>query len=146
MCAASLAVKIGVLHLLTARERLLTGEFAQKQDGNHWLGGILRMALVCVKGSGFGGSAFIERAERAAKGCAENEPFFLALATSAALTQAVPADMGATLLQVYTAARYGHTVSYLLGEKINTTFRTVSFVTGLGATFVLAGMVLVSKK
>ena len=111
-----------------------------KQDNNHWLGGILAVVLGCVEGTGLGGPAFIERAERTAKGCAENEPFFLAVATSAALTQAVPAALGTTLLQVYTVARYGHTVAYLLGEKVNTVFRTTTFVTGLGATFVLAGM------
>lgn len=146
VCAASLAIKIGVLHLLTARERLLTGRFAQEQDANHWYGGLLLILLGCVKGTELGGDAFIQRAERTAKANAENEPFFLALATIAGLTQAVPTATATTLVQVYTAARYGHTVSYLCGEKLNTAFRTTTFVTGLGATFVLAGMSLVNKK
>jgi len=138
--AACLAVKISVLHLLTARERLITGQYVQKQDNQHLFGSILKVIMGCVEGYGCGGAAFIERAERTAKGCAENEPFFLALATTAGLANAIPATLGATLLQVYTACRCGHTLSYLMGEKLNTAFRTTTFIGGMGVTFVMAGL------
>lgn len=144
-CAACCAVKIGVVHLLTARERLISSQFVQKQDNDHLFGGLLVIVLGCMEGSGFGGSAFIERSERAAKNCAENEPFFLALATAAGIGNAIPVALGATLINVYTAARCGYTVSYLLGEKLNTAFRTTTFIGGLGATFVMAGFGLQSS-
>ena len=74
--ACCLALKMGVLHLLTVRERLLTDQYVQKQDDQHWLGPILKIAMGCVQGTGLGGQAFIDRCERMGKNCAENEPFF----------------------------------------------------------------------
>lgn len=140
LSSACLAVKIGIVHLLTARERLISGNFAQKQDAQHWFWKLLQVILVCIEGTGFGGAAFIERAERSAKGAAENEPFFLALATTVGLTNAVPASLGVTLINVYTASRCGRTISFLMGEKLNTAFRTTSFIGGLASTFAMAGL------
>eukprot|EP00429_Kryptoperidinium_foliaceum_P008961 CAMPEP_0176013386 /NCGR_PEP_ID=MMETSP0120_2-20121206/6281_1 /TAXON_ID=160619 /ORGANISM="Kryptoperidinium foliaceum, Strain CCMP 1326" /LENGTH=141 /DNA_ID=CAMNT_0017346295 /DNA_START=23 /DNA_END=445 /DNA_ORIENTATION=- len=125
--ASILSIRIGVLHLLTARERIMTGNMAQEQDKYHWLGGLLKIVLGCVEGTNLGGPAFIERCERTAKGAAENEPFFLILALAGASMGSVPTELGTTLVQTFVAARCGHTIAYLLGEKLNTTFRTISF-------------------
>jgi len=143
VASSVLAIRIGALHLLTARERVLSGHMAQEQDKKHWMGSILKIILGCVEGTNLGGPAFIERCERTAKGAAENEPFFLIMAAVGA--SSVPTELGVTLIQTFAVARCAHTLSYLLGEKINTTFRTVSFVTGLACTFGMAGLVLTSS-
>ena len=133
--ACCLALKIGVVHLLTVRERLITDKYVQAQDSQHWLGPILKIVMGCVAGTGLGGQDFIDRTERIAKNCAENEPFFLVVAMTLD-----PSAVGATCIQVFTAARMGYSISYLLGDKVNTAFRTVTYVVGLGTTLFLAGV------
>ena len=135
-----LTVKITLLHLLTARERLLSDEPAQPADKDNFLLPILKSALLCISGTSLGGKAFIERAERNTKNCAENEPYFLALATVGALTGSVPAAVGAALINVYTAARCAHTTAYLLGDKVNSAFRAGTYVTGVVSTLAFAAL------
>jgi uncharacterized MAPEG superfamily protein len=140
MGAACLAIKITVVHLLTARSRLMTGAFAQPQDKTNAIDPLLKVSLVCV-GPDFGVD-FCPRSERIAKNCAENEPFFLVLATVAGLSGSVPAALGVTLIKTYTAARCAHTVVYLCGDRINSAVRSTMFVVGAFATLSLGALAL----
>jgi uncharacterized MAPEG superfamily protein len=135
--SAVLAVKIGVLHLTSARTRLMSGTGAQAYDSKNALAPVLKAVLLGYW-CDFGGDEFVDRVERITKNCAENEPFFIALATLGGLTNAVPVATGVTLIKTYTLARCAFTGSYLAGEKINTAARSATFVAGLFCTFGMA--------
>jgi uncharacterized MAPEG superfamily protein len=135
--SAVLAVKIGILHLASARSRLMTGFVAQDYDKKNALAPMLKAVLLGYW-TDFGGIQFVNRIERITKNCAENEPFFLALATLGGLSNAVPVATGVTLIKTYTLSRCTFTALYLAGEKINTAYRSVAFVSGLFTTFGMA--------
>ena len=142
--AAILAIKIMVVHLATVRSRLLANYYAQPQDNKSIISPIFKIVLCCF-GSDFGGVKFVERAERISKNCAENEPFFLVLATIGGLSGAIPtapSGMGRVLIQVYTIARCAHTAVFLLGETVNTSVRSVTYTIGVFATLGMAGLAM----
>lgn len=139
--SAVMAAKIGVVHLLTVRSRFMSGKPAQTWDKDLFLAPVFKAVFVCF-GSDLGGAAFVERAERIAKNCAENEPFFLSLATAAGLSGAVPFGLGIQFIRGFTILRCLHTGVFMLGENVNTFFRAGPWVSGLSCTFglIIAGM------
>eukprot|EP00980_Cylindrotheca_fusiformis_P011645 scaffold2751_cov131-Cylindrotheca_fusiformis.AAC.12 len=147
LCTASavLAAKIGIVHFLTVRSRMMSKDPAVPHDGGNALLPVLRNALLCF-GSDFGGKKFVFLGERLAKNCAENEPFFLVLAGLCGMTGAVPNDIGCTLVTVFTAARVAHSGVFLLGDKVNTAFRSTPYVVGLACNFMMAGFGLFDLK
>ena len=139
--AAVFGIKITVIHLATARSRIIANHPAQPHDLDSFVLPILKIVLGCF-GPDFGGIKFVERAERITKNCAENEPFFLTLATIGGLSGAIPVVAGTALIKIYTAARCAHTFVFLLGENANTSLRSVTYVTGVFATLGMAGFAL----
>lgn len=140
LCTASaiLATKLCFVHLATVRSRFMADEPAIPHDGNGVLNPFLKKILLCF-GSDFGGSQFVFLAERLAKNCAENEPFFLILASLCGLSGAVPSSIGVPIVKAYTAARVVHSGVFLLGDKLNTSFRSSSYILGMACTLTLAG-------
>jgi MAPEG family len=140
LCTASavLATKLCFVHLATVRSRLMAKDPAIPHDGSGVLNPILSKILLCF-GSDFGGSQFVFLGERLAKNCAENEPFFLLLATLCGLSGAVPSCIGNPVVATYTVARVVHSGVFLLGDKVNTSFRSVSYITGMACTLAMAG-------
>jgi uncharacterized MAPEG superfamily protein len=138
--SAVFAVKIGILHLTCVRTRLMCGLGAQPYDSKSVLGPVFKAVLLCGWND-FGGIEFVNRIERITKNCAENEPFFIALATLGGLTNAVPVASGVTLIKTYTVARCAFSAFYLGGEKINSAARSVAFLAGLFSTFGMAILV-----
>jgi len=137
--SAVLATKIGIVHLLTVRSRIMSGALVQSSDDKNYLVPPLKVILGCY-GSDFGGVTFVERGERIAKNCAENEPFFIGLATAAGLSAVVPFGIGIDLIYAFTIFRCLHTGIYLVGDKVNSAFRAASWVGALACTL---GMVAV---
>lgn len=136
--SAVLAAKMGVIHLLTVRSRLMSGTLAQPFDKLGTFVSKVFKVVFCCYGSDLGGVAMVERAERIAKNCAENEPFFLSLATAAGLSGVVPFGLGIQFLHAYTAFRCLHTGVYILGDKLSTLCRAGAWTGGLGCMFGLA--------
>ena len=138
--SAVLAAKIGFVHLLTVRSRFMSGKTAQKNDKDIFLAPVFKAFLVCF-GADLGGAELVERAERIAKNCAENEPFFLSLATVAGLSGAVPFGLGIQFIRSFTISRCLHTGIYMLGDKVNSFFRAGAWISGLSCTFglIIAG-------
>ena len=140
LCTASavLATKLCFVHLATVRSRLMVGDPAIPHDGNGVLNGIIKKMLLCF-GSDFGGTRFVFLGERLAKNCAENEPFFLILALVGGLSGAVPSCVGRRLVTAYTTARVVHSGFFLLGDRVNTSCRSVPYVVGIACTLIMAG-------
>eukprot|EP00567_Pseudictyota_dubia_P016227 CAMPEP_0197441814 /NCGR_PEP_ID=MMETSP1175-20131217/7979_1 /TAXON_ID=1003142 /ORGANISM="Triceratium dubium, Strain CCMP147" /LENGTH=161 /DNA_ID=CAMNT_0042972149 /DNA_START=145 /DNA_END=630 /DNA_ORIENTATION=+ len=141
LASAAFASKITVLHVLTVRERFLSSKFVGSKDEQIFFASFFRAFVLAVPGTGLGGPDFIDRAERLAKNCAENEPFFVLMAAIAGLAGAVDLELGTKLVQAYIAARCAHTGIYLLGDKLNTALRSTSFVAGALTTLAFAGSV-----
>ena len=135
-----LASKITLLHVATARERIITENYVRRVDEKNALISIFKLVTFAYPGTAIGGADFIERAERIAKNCAENEPFFLALATIAGITENIPVELGTTMIQAYVAARCAHTGIYLMGDNLNSALRGCTFVFGALTTLAFAGM------
>ena len=140
LCAASavLASKLCFVHLATVRSRFMAQDLAHPQDGKGFLNPIISKLLLCF-GSDFGGSKFVFLGERLAKNCAENEPFFLILAALCGLSGAIPSCIGRRLVTTYTVSRVFHSGAFLLGDKVNTSFRSAGYVSGIVCTLVMAG-------
>lgn len=111
---------------------------AIEHDVDGVLNPILKKILFCF-GSDFGGSKFVFLSERLAKNCAENEPFFLILATLCGLSGAVPSCIGRYLVTTFTAARVAHSGVFLLGDKINASFRSSTYIAAMACTMAMAG-------
>eukprot|EP00977_Amphora_coffeiformis_P029360 scaffold40257_cov191-Amphora_coffeaeformis.AAC.1 len=141
LCTASavLATKVCLVHLITVRSRLMVEDPAIPHDGKGVLNPILRKLLLCF-GSDFGGTKMVFLGERLAKNCAENEPYFLLLAATCALSGTVPSCIGRPLIQTYMVARVAHSGFFLFGDKVNTSFRSVTYIVGMTCTLVMAGL------
>jgi len=140
LCTASavLASKVCFIHLLTARSRFMSANPAIPHDDKGFLNPILRKVLLCF-GPDFGGSEMVFLTERLAKNCAENEPFFILVAALCAASGAVPYCIGRRLIATYTVSRVAHSGFFLLGEKANTSFRSVTFVVSTACTLIMSG-------
>lgn len=147
LCAASavLATKICFVHLATVRSRLMSGDPAIPHDGSGVLNPLLKKVLLCF-GPDFGGPTFVNLGERLAKNCAENETFFVMLAALCGLTGAVPPGAGSTLVNTFTVARVAHSGFFVLGDKVNTSFRSSTYIVAMTCTFIMAGFGLLPKK
>lgn len=141
LCSASaiLATKITVVHLLVVRSRLMADDPALPHDGQGVLNPLLKKVLLCF-GSDFGGKQFVSIGERLEKNCAENEPFFVLTAILTGLTASVPADIGTALVTTYTASRCIHSAVFLLGEKVNTSFRSVPYIISFSCALALSAL------
>jgi uncharacterized MAPEG superfamily protein len=136
------AVKLTLLHLLTARERLRSENFPEKNDPTMLppLRSAFSLMLGSSVGPSFGGAAFIDRCQRIGKNIAENETMFflLSLAYGTLLqnnsnnsTKGHSTQLTAMLLvQVYTASRVAHTLIYLTNVGFPFALRGFSWVVG----------------
>ncbi|MCH8498801.1 MAG: MAPEG family protein [Marinobacter sp.] len=82
----------------------------------------------------------VQRAARAWLNDLENIPIFLALGVAYIWVEA-SLTWGAWLFIVFTAARYLHTLSYLLGIQ---PWRTVFYAIGIGCLFIMSGQILLA--
>jgi len=141
LCGSSsiLAARMCVIHLLTARTRVMSGLGAHTHDAKNALNPVLKIALCCY-GTDFGGMEFVQRCERIAKNCTENEPFFLILAASCYLSGVVPEELGAKIVSTFTIARIAHTGVFLMGDKVNAAFRAIPYVVGLVCTMTMSAL------
>lgn len=140
LCTASavLATKITVVHLLVVRSRFMAEDPAQPHDLQGKINPFLKKVLLCSFGSDLGGKQFVTTGERLEKNCAENEPFFMMVATLAGLTGAVPATIGSALVTTYTASRCFHSAIFCMGDKLNTSFRSVPYIIGTACTLAMS--------
>ena len=144
MASATLAVKITVVHLLTVRERMVIGQPVRENDKANYLDTFFKYALIACPHPSFqlGGADFIERCERVGKNCAENEPFFLLVATVAGLTVTTTDTFGAPLISLYAASRVAHTAAYLLGDAVNASLRSVAYTASAFCTLAFSGSLI----
>lgn len=148
MGSSLLAVKIGTLHFLTVRSRLLSGDFATGRPQNEaWKeeGKMLPMYGLFFKVSlgAFGPMlASTDRFTGLVANAVENEPYFMALAVAIA-TLGKPSPMASTLVKTYVAGRYFHALVYLAEfpevlQPHKTFIRAQGFLAGQAALFGLA--------
>ena len=146
------AAKITVVHMLTVRERLMSGQFVQSVDSTLLspIATVFKTLMGCF-GPSLGGEPFIARCERIAKNVAENETIFFLLAMSYGLMN--PPQDGKTqtatqLVQIYTGARVAHTLVYLTNFELPTKLglRGVSYIVGTLCGVSLVGLVATAKK
>jgi len=110
--AGALTIKVGVLHLLTVRSRLITGDVKSGKEGGVTQPAETAMSPACVTLfqlalGAFGPTLATQKLVQIVNNAKENEPFFLAVATAIAVGGSPPA-WGATGLYTYCAGRFAH--------------------------------------
>ena len=147
MGSSLLAVKIGTLHFLTVRSRLLSGDFATGRPQNEaWkeegkMLPIYAKMFTCML-CAIGPSPSTDRFTGLVANAVENEPYFMALAVAIA-TLGKPSPMAATLVKTYVAGRYFHALVYLTEfpevlQPHKTFIRAQGFLAGQAALLGLA--------
>ena len=147
-CASILAIKIGALNLMTVRSRLLTGDFASGKEGGVSQPADLNMApwtvnLFKLTLGAFGPTFSTQKIVQVINNAKENEPWFLALATTVAVAGTAP-SWGATAIYTYVAARFGHMILFLIDfpESLlpyQVLIRATPYLIGVFTMFSLAG-------
>eukprot|EP00041_Stephanoeca_diplocostata_P005077 m.56006 g.56006 ORF g.56006 m.56006 type:complete len:154 (+) comp15558_c0_seq1:68-529(+) len=140
--AAVLGIKMVAIHLLTARERMMSKDFSQKEDANA-TGASISVPLFSMALLAFGPSlADTDRLERIALNNVVNEPYFLAVAVIGGLTGTIPPVTGATLITYFTYARIAH--NFFFVSKL-TVPRALTYTVGAFSALGLSALALGAK-
>ena len=146
--AGALALKIGVINLLTVRSRLLTGDsttgkplgknFEEELAMPQWVGMFFSISLGAV-GPTFSTERFVGLVNNAK----ENEPFFLCMAAAIAIAGTAP-SWGVSALYYYLWSRIGHAIIYLVDfpaplVPYKVLARASAYLFGVFSMFALAG-------
>jgi len=144
----TLAMKVGVLHLLTVRSRFITGDQKSGKEGGVVQPAETAMAPVVISLfklvlGAFGPTYPTQKLCQLVNNAKENEPFFLAVATAIAVGGNPPA-WGATALYTYCASRCVHMFMYIneFPESLlpyQVFIRATPYLVGLFTMFGLAG-------
>ena len=143
--AGALALKQGVTHLLTVRERILEGNMATgkpssvafKEDTTiHPAVMMLFKTLTLSVGPQI---ASVDRFVATVRNNNENEPYFLALAVAYVASGVAAPAWAATAVKTYVAGRYAHNVFYLFG--VQQPFRAFAYLPALFSMIFLAASI-----
>lgn len=138
------SVKLSLIHLVTARERLYSDNWIREKDGKQlsFIRQTFSLLLGASVGQSFGGTEFCDRCERIAKNVAENESLFFLMALGYGLMSGgagLPLDQSAVqIVKTYTAARITHTLVYLLDVGTSIGLRGMVWSIGTVCNIVLA--------
>ncbi|KAL1524106.1 hypothetical protein AB1Y20_019016 [Prymnesium parvum] len=144
--AGALAIKIGVLHVLTARSRVMSGNassgrpMAWEEDAK--IADVAKSAFKVLLGA-YGPTISTERLVGVVHNAVENEPFFLALGAAVAIAGNPPA-WGATALYAFCIGRFAHMAIFIteVPESVKpykAMLRAVPFLVGVFSMISLAG-------
>lgn len=115
--AGVLAVKVGVLNLMTVRSRLITGDMSSGKEGGVNQPADLAMSPMSVTFfktmlGAVGPTFSTQKLVQLVNNAKENEPFFMGIATAIAVA-GNPPTWGASALYLYCGARLGHAALFL---------------------------------
>ena len=137
-CASVLTIKSAVVSLLTVRARMMSRTFNFKVESENLLARLVAPLFLTFIPLG-GSKNVVDMGERIALNNATNEPLFVALALASGLAASSPP---AVLVNVFTYARVAHNIAFLAMPYITTAPRTAFYVTGMGASLAMAGLLL----
>ncbi|KAJ1447494.1 hypothetical protein M885DRAFT_575862 [Pelagophyceae sp. CCMP2097] len=131
-CAA-LALKMGLLHFLTVRSRLISGNMKSGRAASWAEDEAMHPIVVAMLKVGVGAIgpclATTERWVGVVANAVENEPYFMALVLAYASAGVTLPTWAPTLVATYVAARYAHAVMYLF-PVVPQPGRAVAFIIG----------------
>lgn len=136
--SAVLTVKTGLVALFTVRARLMSKTFNFKTESTNMLGAAFGPFLATFIPMG-GSADMVQVGERVSLNNATNEPITVALALAGALAASPPPVI---LVKTFMYSRIAHNLSFFLMDYISAIPRTTFFSTGMVASFLMAGVLV----